>query len=88
VIQDVQTINLIEKAIAELRPFFERDGGDIRLVEITDDWVVKVQLIGACSNCEMSPMTLKAGIEESVKKVVPQITKVEAIQVEETPVEG
>ncbi len=83
-IQDSKVYQQIEDAITELRPFFERDGGDIQLVDITDDWVVRVQLIGACETCEMSHMTLKSGIEETVKKVVPEVKRVEAIQVEDT----
>ncbi|MEM7161075.1 MAG: NifU family protein [Bacteroidota bacterium] len=75
----MSTEEKIEKALSDLRPFLEADQGDITLVEVTKDNVVKVQLHGACSTCEMSTMTLKAGVEESIKKVVPEIIRVEAI---------
>ncbi|TNE71471.1 MAG: NifU family protein, partial [Bacteroidetes bacterium] len=58
-------------AMDQLRPFLHADGGDVEFVEITDDATVIVRLIGACSDCSMSYMTLKAGIEDTVKKAVP-----------------
>ena len=76
VITDPEIINKIEEALAQVRPFLENDGGDIRFIEITDDYVVKVKLLGACSDCQVSVMTLKAGVEQSIKKAVPQVTKV------------
>lgn len=78
-----EMVDKIEKSIDQLRPFFEADGGDIRLVEVTDEFMVKVKLMGACKECEMSNMTLKAGIEDAVKKAVPQIRGVEAIEIED-----
>jgi len=69
----------VESVLAELRPFFEADGGDIEFVEITDEGILKVELMGACSDCSMSMMTLKAGVEEAVKKTAPEIVRVEAI---------
>lgn len=69
----------INIAIDQLRPFLNADGGDMELVEITDDAVVKVRLLGACSDCSMSLMTLKAGIEEAVKRAAPEIKSVEAV---------
>lgn len=73
-------IGRIEEAIQQLRPYLEADGGDMSLVELTDDMVVKVKLHGACSSCSMSMMTLKAGVEEAVKRVAPEIRAVEAVQ--------
>ena len=70
----------VNKVLLELRPFFEADGGDIEFVEITDDGILKVQLMGACSDCSMSMMTLKSGVEEAVKKIAPEIISVEAVQ--------
>lgn len=70
----------IEEAIQTLRPFLEADGGDIKLLRVENN-VAKVKLLGACESCEMSAMTLKAGVEEAVKKAVPQITSVEAVEV-------
>jgi len=69
----------VEKAIEKIRPFLQRDGGDIELVDVSDG-VVKVKLRGACSGCPMSHMTLKQGVEKAIKEEVPEITKVEAVQ--------
>lgn len=69
----------ISAAIEQLRPFLHADGGDMELVEITDEAIVKVRLLGACSDCTMSVMTLKAGLEEAIKKVAPEVVSVEAV---------
>lgn len=74
-----ERIERIEAALLQLRPFFEEDGGDITLVEVTEDLVARVQLHGACSSCSMSVMTLKAGVEDAIKRVAPEIVAVEAI---------
>ncbi|MEQ8908979.1 MAG: NifU family protein [Vicingaceae bacterium] len=74
-----QTMNRVEEAIKQLRPFLEADGGDIKLLRIEDN-VAKVQLLGACHDCNMSAMTLKAGVEEAVKKAVPSIVAIEAVE--------
>lgn len=66
----------VEKALAEIRPFLESDGGDITLVSIEDDKHVKVRLEGACTNCSVNQMTLKAGVETTIKKFAPQIETV------------
>lgn len=71
------------EALEQLRPFLKADGGDMELVEIKDDATVIVRLLGACSDCSMSMMTLKAGIEEQVKKAVPEVKAVEAINLPE-----
>lgn len=73
----------VEKAIDTIRPYLLADGGNARVVEITDEGVVKIELLGACGSCSMAPMTLKAGVEESIRKAIPQITKVEAINLTE-----
>jgi Fe-S cluster biogenesis protein NfuA len=72
--------NKVNAAIDDLRPYLMSDGGDMELVEITNDNIVKVKLIGACKSCSMSPMTLKAGLEEALKSVAPEINGVEAIE--------
>ena len=69
----------INASLDQLRPFLHADGGDMELVEITDDAVVLVRLKGACSDCSMSMMTLKAGLEEAVRKVAPEIRSVQAV---------
>ena len=69
----------INSSLDQLRPFLHADGGDMELVEITDDGIVRVRLMGACSDCSMSLLTLKAGLEEAVKKIAPEIKSVEAV---------
>ncbi len=69
----------IDGALAELRPFLQADGGDITLDGIGPDGVVRVRLHGACSNCSMVAMTMKAGVEEAIKRVAPEVVKVEAV---------
>jgi len=70
----------VEKALDEIRPFLKSDGGDISLVSIEDDRLVKVQLEGACVGCTVNQMTLKSGVEMTIKKYVPQIEKVVNIE--------
>lgn len=71
--------NRVEEALNQIRPYLEADGGNVALVEITSDNIVKLELMGACKSCSMSMMTLKAGIEETVKRAVPEITAVVAV---------
>ena len=76
IITDKTIIDKIEVALEEIRPFLEADGGDINFIELTDEWVVKVKLIGACSSCNISMMTLKNGVEMAVKRAVPEVKEV------------
>ena len=69
----------VQEALDKVRPALQRDGGDVELVEVTDDGVVKVKLQGACGGCPMSQMTLKMGIEKVIKEAVPQVQSVEAV---------
>jgi len=69
----------VEKALEKVRPYLQADGGDVELVEVTEDGVVKVKLKGACGSCPMSQMTLKMGIEKYLKREVPEITEVVAV---------
>ncbi len=69
----------VEKALNEIRPFLQADGGDLELVEVTDDGVVKVRLTGACGGCPFSQMTLKMGVEQALKKMVPSVKEVVAL---------
>ncbi len=71
----------IEKALDSIRPYLEADGGNVKVVEVTADMVLLLELTGACSSCPMSSMTLKAGVEEAIKKAVPEIVKVEAVNI-------
>ena len=69
----------VEEALDQIRPYLQADGGNVSLVEITDDFIVKVELLGACKSCSMSMMTMKAGIEQAIMKAVPEILAVEAV---------
>lgn len=66
----------VEAIIETLRPYLQDDGGDIELVEITDDMIVKVHLQGACGSCPYSLMTLKNGVEQAIQKEIPEIKEV------------
>ncbi len=73
------TISKIQHALEQVRPFLKADGGDISLVEVTDDNIVRVKLHGACQGCSISHITMKAGVEEAIKNAVPEIRLVEAV---------
>lgn len=76
---DQETKEKIKQKIEEIRPMLQRDGGDVELVDITDDGVVKVRLKGTCSHCAMSIITLKMGIEGYLKKNIPEVKSVENV---------
>jgi len=79
--QDKKTIvNNIEEALESIRPYLNADGGDITLIEVTDEFVVKVRLEGSCQGCPLSMQTLKGGVEMVVKKSVPQVTEVISVE--------
>ena len=69
----------VEAVLDKVRPMLQRDGGDVELVEVQDDGIVKVRLTGACSGCPMSTMTLKNAIEETIKNEIPEIKSVEQV---------
>ena len=69
----------ILKALESIRPYLQADNGDVELVEVSDDGIVKVKLTGECENCPMSVMTLRAGIERSLMRQVPGIRRIEAV---------
>lgn len=69
----------VEKALAKIRPMLQADGGNVDLVDVSDDGVVKVKLTGSCGCCPMSQMTLKQGIERLLKEELPEIKEVIAI---------
>ena len=75
----MELLQRVELALDSIRPYLEADGGNVSVEEITADKVVRLRLLGACGSCPMSIMTLKAGIEEAVKKAVPEIIGVEAV---------
>ena len=74
-----EMIEKIETALNTIRPYLEADGGNVELIEITDDNIVKVELTGACNSCSMSMMTMKAGIEETIKRALPEVKEVIAV---------
>ena len=69
----------IEEALNSIRPMLQADGGDVELVEVTEDNIVKVKLKGACGSCPMSTYTLKLGIEQRLKEVIPEIKEVVSV---------
>ncbi|HOP03406.1 MAG TPA: NifU family protein [Tenuifilaceae bacterium] len=72
----------VQESIEQIRPFLQNDGGDISLVEVTDDLTVKVKLLGACGSCPYSIMTLKNGVEQAIKRDIPQIKEVVAVNLQ------
>lgn len=66
-------------ALDQLRPFLHADGGDMELIDITDDAIVQVRLLGSCSDCSMSQMTIKGGLEEALKMAAPELKGVVAV---------
>jgi len=71
--------NRVDDSLNSVRPYLEKDGGNVEIVEITDSKVVKLRLLGACETCPQSLMTLKSGIEESIKRDVPEIKAIETV---------
>jgi len=69
----------VERALEGLRPYLEADGGNISLVEVTKDHHVKVELHGACADCQMIHMTMKGGVEQAIRQAAPEVVKVESI---------
>ena len=69
----------IEKSLDKVRPYLQADGGDIKLIELDDEMVVHVELTGACVGCPFSMQTLQMGVEETIKKDIPEIQKVVAV---------
>ena len=74
-----ELLKRVEKSLDTMRPYLNDDGGNVEVVEITDDGQVRLKLLGACSTCPQSFMTMKAGIEEAVRRAVPEIKSVVAI---------
>ncbi|MCG6551642.1 MAG: NifU family protein [Candidatus Magnetominusculus sp. LBB02] len=69
----------VENSLNQIRPALQRDGGNVELVDVTSDGIVKVRLMGACGSCPMSMMTLKGGIEAKLKSDLPDVKAVEAV---------
>lgn len=77
--QNAELVKKVENVIDQIRPYLEADGGNIRFVELTEDNVVNVELQGSCRSCPMSTITLKNGVEEAMKRALPEIKAVEAV---------
>lgn len=71
--------NRVREALQIVRPYLQADGGDVELVQVTKDGIVELRLTGACGTCPMSQMTLRAGIERALMRVIPEIRRVEAV---------
>ncbi|TDX52443.1 NifU family protein [Orenia marismortui] len=69
----------VKEVLDKIRPSLQADGGDVELVEVTDDGIVKLKLTGACAGCPMSQMTLKMGIEKNLKKFIPEVKEVQSV---------
>lgn len=78
---NIDLITKAQNAIEQIRPYLQADGGDIRFVELTDENILNVELQGSCGTCPFSRMTLKNGVEEAVKRALPEIVSVEAINI-------
>lgn len=84
------TVNLdelarkIEASLDSIRPYLKADGGDVKVNEITPEFVVKLEFVGACGNCSMSTMTFKAGVEAAIKRDAPEIKSIEVVNL--TPI--
>ena len=77
---DISTITKrVEASLDSIRPYLNADGGDVKITEINDDLVVKLEFLGACGSCKMSTMTFKAGVVEAIKRAVPEVTSIEVI---------
>jgi len=77
-----ELIRKVKNVIDQIRPYLQNDGGDIEFIELTSDNVVNVRLLGACGSCPYSTMTLKNGVENAMKKAIPEIKSVEAVNLD------
>ena len=76
---NISLIEKVENALNEIRPYLNKDGGDIKVVSIDNNNIANIELLGNCESCPMSPMTLKLGVEEAIKKNVPEIKGIKTI---------
>jgi Fe-S cluster biogenesis protein NfuA len=76
-----EVLQKVEDSLTKIRPFLHADGGDVKVAEFTSDYSLKLEFIGACKDCSMNRMTFKAGIEENIKRDVPEVKSIEAIGV-------
>ena len=76
-----ELVERVEKALNNIRPYLEADGGDVKVLGVDEDLNVQLELLGNCGSCPMSAMTLKAGVEEAIKREVPEINGVYAVNI-------
>ena len=81
----VDLIQRVEASLDNIRPYLEADGGNVRILEITSQSVLRLEFVGNCGTCPMSTMTFKAGIEEAVRKAIPEILSIEVVNL--TPIQ-
>lgn len=74
-----EILSRVEQALNGLRPYLEADGGNVRVLEVSADLIVRLEFVGNCGNCPMSSMTFKAGVEEAIRRAVPEVRGVEAV---------
>ncbi len=79
ILKESELIERVESALDSIRPYLETDGGNVRVLELSHDFVLKIEFMGACGTCPMSTMTFKAGVEEAIKRNVPEIKKIEVV---------
>lgn len=77
--KDQELLNRVEDALDTIRPYLETDGGNVKVVDITPNNLLRLEFVGNCGNCPMSSMTFKAGVEEAVKRLVPEIKSIEVV---------
>lgn len=75
----------VDKALDSMRPYLAADGGNVKVLDVTEDGVVRLELMGSCGSCPMSAMTFKGGLEEAILKAVPEISRVEAVNLTAMP---
>ena len=78
---NIATLEKIEASLNTIRPYLEADGGNVRIFDLSVDNVLKLEFMGACGTCPMSTMTFKAGVEEAVKRAVPEVRSIEVINI-------
>lgn len=74
-----EIIPRVESALDSIRPYLEADGGNVRVLNLTTDNILRLEFVGACGSCPMSTMTFKAGVEEAIKRAVPEIKNIEVV---------
>lgn len=74
-----EIIHRVESALDSIRPYLEADGGNVRVLDMSPDNNLRLEFVGACGNCPMSTMTFKAGVEEAIKRAVPEINTIEVV---------